>query len=805
MISRRAILPTVIASLATPLPLYAQSSAERALEEVVVTARKREESLQETPVAVTALNGDALRAAQIGNMEDLVKSVPGLTAREGRKEGSFTIRGVGVRADDLQLDPGVGIYVDGVFIPRTDSQIVDVINAQSVQVLRGPQGTLFGKNTAGGAMLMTSKKPGMMLEGFVQGTVGTLGRKDITLGVSGPIVDDTLAGGLVLDIRRQNGYRTDAETGRGYGDVDRQALLGQLHWVASDNATVDLFGFHGAISENSAPASCRLANTSAGLQLFIAPGETRRYAQLCEMSEALNDDEQVLVDRLENVYEITSTMAGMTIQWDLGELSFKSVTGYLHQRGIQTDGDSDASPTLTLTNDSEPKRHWLANGINPDAQRRDFISQEFNVSGSLFDEKVDFTAGVFASKENIDDVAYGLALGPGGVIGIPLQPDNILVLGSVRGLRDPSVQNFENTSWAVFGQAIYSFNDNWQLTFGARYTEETKNYTQLNYTATTVTDIAGFYTAADFHALEDFTHTLVADDAALEREETWSEVSPAITLSMFVPESWQGSVISDGMFYLSASKGFKAGGFSSFGNELLPFDPEVLTAYELGFKLDLFDRHVRLNGAIYQSEYEEIQLTAVRETGFDPATGVRSFANGITNAADATISGAELEFTWLASADLMLGLTASYIDAQYNEFIDISQVQGVAMEFDRSGEDFSYLPRETYSWFAQYSLHTDMATITPRISGAYKSEIYMGTDVEAVSNPVSYLEGFTVWNLRVAIEPQAVEGLEFSLSVNNLLDEDYFASGGISVNGIGSAFLVPGKQRTFAAQVHYEF
>lgn len=805
MIARRAILPTVIAALAAPETLYAQSASERALEEVVVTARKREESLQETPVAVTALNGDALRAAQIGNMEDLVKNVPGLTAREGRKEGSFTIRGVGVRADDLQLDPGVGIYVDGVFIPRTDSQIVDVINAQSVQVLRGPQGTLFGKNTAGGAMLMTSKKPAMELEGFVEGTVGTLGRKDLSVGVSGPIIDDVLAGGLVLDLRRQDGYREDAETGRGYGDVDRQALLGQLHWLAGDSATIDLFAFHGEINENAAPATCRLANTAAGLQLFIAPGETRRYADLCEMSESLNDDEKVLMDRIQNVYEITSTMAGMTVQWDIGELSFKSVTGYLTQKGIQTDGDSDASPTLTLTNESEPKRHWLANGINPDAQRRKFLSQEFNVSGSLFDEKVDFTAGVFASKENIDDVAYALALGPGGVIGIPLAPENILVLGAVRGLRDPSVQNFENTSWAVFGQAIYSFNDNWQLTFGARYTEETKNYEQANYIASTVTEIAGFYNSADFHALENFTHTVVPTGDVLQREETWSEVSPAVTLSMFIPDSWQGDVFSDGMFYLSASKGFKAGGFSSFGDELLPFDPEVLTAYELGFKLDLFDRHVRLNGAIYQSEYEEIQLTAVRETGFDPSTGVRSFANGITNAADATIRGAELEFTWLASADLMLGLTASYIDAQYNEFMDISQVQGVAQEFDRSGEDFSYLPRETYSWFAQYSLHTDFATITPRLSGAYKGEIYMGTDVEAVENPVSYLEGYTVWNLRVAVEPQAVDGLELALSVNNLLDEDYFASGGISVNGIGSAFLVPGKQRTIAAQLRYEF
>lgn len=781
------------------------AASSTALEEIVVTARKREESLQDTPVAVTALGGEALRAAQINSLEDVVKEVPGLTARDGRKDGSFSIRGVGTRFDSLQLDPGVGIYVDGIFIPRGDSQILDVVNTESLQVLRGPQGTLFGKNTAGGAILMTSKKPTEEFEGFVDVIAGNRNRLDGTVGVGGPLIEGTLAASVVLDARSEDGYFDDAETGREYGDTDRQSALAQVRWTPSDELTIDLLALKGKIRENAAPNTCRMANPTAGLSIFTAPGETRLYAHLCAQSEALAEDEEVLMDRNLSRFEMDNELLGLTVNWEVGDFQLKSITGYLGQEGIMNSSDSDASPLLALSNNDEVRDHWLANGRDPMDQSREFYSQEFNLVGSAFDDQLDFTVGVFGSEERIDDVWDGLALGPGGVIGIPTG-EEVLVLGAIEGLRDLSLQEFENSSWAVFGQAIYYINHQWQLTLGARYTEETKRYTQINYTSTSTQELAGIYSREAFDALENFTHGITRTGEDFHEDESWNEFSPAVTLSMAAPDSWtESGWLSDGSFYLSVSDGFKAGGYSSFGNQLQAFDPETLRAYEFGFKLDLLDNQMRLNGAVYMSEYNDIQLQVVRETGFDPETGVRSFASGLTNAADADIYGAELEFTWLFAPGWITGFTGSYIKAEYNEFDDISQVEGEEMLFDRSDEEFSYLPEQTYSWYLQYEHESELGLVGARLSGYYKDEVYMGTDVEAVENPVSYLEDYTLWNASISYRPANFNNLDIALLVENLLDEDYFASGGISVNGVGSAFLIPGKPRSYAVQLRYQF
>ncbi len=188
---------------ATSSPLFAQAGM---LEEVVVTARKRVESLQDTPVAVSAFGAEDMRSAQINNLADLSQQVPGLTNTDGAKFSGLSIRGVGSRATQAKVDPGVGVYVDGVFMPRSDTQLVDVVAMESMQVLRGPQGTLFGKNTAGGAVIMNTVKPGELFEGSIDTTFGDYDRKDFSVRVSGPLIEDTLFGSLTYDTRNEDGY-----------------------------------------------------------------------------------------------------------------------------------------------------------------------------------------------------------------------------------------------------------------------------------------------------------------------------------------------------------------------------------------------------------------------------------------------------------------------------------------------------------------------------------------------------------------------------------------------------------------------
>jgi len=776
----------------------AQSPAvgERVLEEVIVTARKRQESLQETPVAVTHLSASDLRVAQINNIADLSKSVPGLSARDGSKTAGLNIRGVGVRSQNLRTDPGVGVYVDSVYIPRTDTQLVDIIAMESVQVLRGPQGTLFGKNTAGGALLLTTKKPGNTWEGFVRVDAGNLNRLNMRAGISGPLVADRLYGGVIVNSSNEDGYWDDAETGVDYGDSDKQAALLQLRWDASENLSLDFMALLDSQAENAAPASCKLAK-STFLQTLTAPGESRSYSQLCAQSQRLADDHKVLMDRSPLRWKTENRLAGLSINWEIGDLLFKSISGYLGQHGIVRNNDVDASPLFTIQNKAEVARQLEGNNIEADDERREFISQEFQLSGAALDGLLDYTVGAFASRERIDEALEGTSLGPGGFTGFNSGDGSVGVLApNIAGFRGAQLVDFDNDSRAVFAQGIFHLDEQWQLTLGARYTWEEKQARQLNY-VTALTSGATL-SREEFDALQNFIQPIDLDPETPQSsgKETWEEFNPALTLSWFVPVNWTDNhALDSGMIYVSASEGFKAGGFTPFGDAFLPFEPETIQTYELGFKLDLLQQ-LRINGAIFQSQYEDIQVNVTRT--IDQTTTI----NGVTNAARADIRGAELELSYLPVEGLRIDLTGSYIDAEYDRFID-EDISGNAV--DRSAEDFAYLPKLTWSLAILYKWQSRLGVITPRLSGYYKDEVFIGLDAAAADSDVAYLDDYTLWNARVAWQPPNMDQLEIALYVNNLNDEDYFGTGVISLAGVGAASLVPGKQRTYGIEAYYRW
>ena len=195
---------------------------EMALEEVIVTARRREEALQDTPVAVSAFSAEALKVAGIANTRDLQESVPGLIfSEQGNKAPSIFIRGIGQKESNTALDPGVGVYINSIYIARTDSQLLDVVDPSSIQVLRGPQGTLFGKNNTGGALLVTTQLPDMEeLSGEVSSRVGNFGRGDLKVSGNIPLVEDKLAARFSLNTTNSDGYLKNTNNGEKYGDED---------------------------------------------------------------------------------------------------------------------------------------------------------------------------------------------------------------------------------------------------------------------------------------------------------------------------------------------------------------------------------------------------------------------------------------------------------------------------------------------------------------------------------------------------------------------------------------------------------
>ncbi len=457
------------------------------IEEVVVTARKREESLQEAPIAVTAFDPESMRSARIQSLGEVAKEVPGLNMSEESKGAGMTIRGIG-GAGDLRTEPGVGLYIDSVYIPKLDTQIVSVINMQSVQVLRGPQGTLFGKNTAGGAMLVTTRKPGPELEGFVAGDVGNYNNKQLRAGVSGPLMGDSLMAGIIVDRIKTDGYMTDIETGTDYGNKNKKAVMGQLRYEPSDALTADQLAFWGKEEENALSTTCFLANPSAPLSQRTAPGEERSYHELCAISERAGDDGGVLMDTHELSWETENKLGGITIQWDIAEVTIKSVTGVVQQSDVVRDRDQDATPLFAILNKTEAMRQLEANGISSDGEQRLFVSQEFDFFGSAFDGFMDYTIGVFASRETIDDTINGQYIGFGGYIGTINDNDFAPGLQSIQatppdvaGVQGLYSANFDNRSGAIFSQLNFYLNEQLQLTLGGRYSWEKKFAEQDNY------------------------------------------------------------------------------------------------------------------------------------------------------------------------------------------------------------------------------------------------------------------------------------------------------------------------------------
>ncbi|KZX57694.1 hypothetical protein A3709_18905 [Halioglobus sp. HI00S01] len=789
---------TPLTALQTPTTF-----AAGAIEEVIVVARKREESLQETPVAVTALTADGLKEARIQNIGDLTQQVPGLTRQEGQKFAGFAIRGVGSRTSIVTTEPGVGVYVDDIFIPRNDVQLVDIIDPETVQVLRGPQGTLFGKNTVGGALLITTRKPDLeTVAGSVSAEIGSQGRQKYEAGISGPLVNDVLAGSIFVSTESQDGYREDADTGRDYGNIDRQGVLGQLRAQTGEFFTADIMGFYGEVDENAAPVNCLQANPESVAQGLTAPNAPDTFAANCDRSQALIDDEKVIMDRKPLRYTVDTAMGGLTLAWDTENLTIKSITGYLLQDNIETSADVDGASVYTVRNESIPKNQLDANGIDAFDQTRTFVSQEFQITGDLFDDNLAYTVGVFASKEDIDGEAGGIALGEGGWVGQPLPDGSIFTLTPTIGLREAYNRSLSNESAAIFGQVIYDINDTWQATLGARYTWEEKEISQSNYVSTA--DNLGLITLDAFNELDSFIQPLAPnpENPFQDAQQDWTVFSPAATISANLAPGTLTDKLDSGLLYLSLSEGFKAGGFSPYGEVFEAFEPEIVLTTEIGYKLDFLDGSVRVNGALYHSSYDDIQIDVTRTPPTDNPDEPSIPINLITNAGKATIYGGELELSVAPTENLFLGLNASYTKAEYDEFID---EDGAGNPVDRSAEDFAFIPETTLSAVASYNLITDLGVFVPRLSALYMDSIFIGLDPLSSQAPQAYVDDYVLMNLRVAWFNPASDGLEVAAFVNNLADEEYFGSGTASVDGIGSVAIIPGRQRTYGIEVNYNF
>jgi len=593
-------------SQATP-----QAEPSFQVEEIIVTARRQSERLQDVPSAVTAFSSETLYRNQTQTLGDLQSLVPNLSLHVGDASNAVIyLRGIG-QIDSISFnDPGVGVYLDDVYLGRVQGSFLEVVDPQQIEVLRGPQGTLYGRNTIGGAVKFTSEKPSAIPEGYIAAAVGSYDERRMRGRLSGPLGSDQLLGSVAVAASSRDGYTTNLHDGQSDGDkaliAGRATLLYQPNDRFSANLTIDASQNH--------PDRSRTPHR-----------ETPIYSVNTGLMRPVIADPYTVDVTYNDLERLDTSGVSLTLAYDSGPFTFKSISAY-REMEYRTHLDLDASPDESF-------------GIY-DFETQDQTSQELQVL--YHGDRLSAVGGLFYFQEH--DTTFGGAVAPdffvdiGFILPYPLNSSGLRVS--------------DNESIAAYGQLDYELTDRASLTVGLRYTHETKS-----------TDNRGeFFLPATAPTAEDmerlFGQGLGYGESGYQAEKSWDSFTPRIALNYKVSD--------DMLAYVSAAQGFKSGGFNGrITTTAQGFEPETLWSYEAGLKSDLFDGRARLNLAAFFQDYTDLQLSRFAA---DPITG--DFSAVFDNAGGAEFYGLEAEFSGQISEALRFDGNLAYLHSEYTEYID---------------------------------------------------------------------------------------------------------------------------------------
>jgi iron complex outermembrane receptor protein len=818
-----------VSSFTIQTPAWSQG----VLEEVVVTARKREESLQETPIAVTAFSGRKMEEAGIRNISDFNEVVPNIDVGAGSGNAGVAniyIRGVGQRNTEPNLDSGVATYIDGVYVGRADGALLDVNDIQSVQVLRGPQGTLFGKNATGGAMVFNTNRPGPELEGGLTLRMGNYDQQDAEGYINIPLIEDLLYTRLSMVSKQQDGYVYNVVDGKDYNDTDRISGVWQVRWMASDDITVDFNANYGKTAQTTRLQKCvvvpealdRAWQTNLS-NLGLKPAYNRDIIEFCKDSQNLNTYEAT--SDLGRGYDAENQGFSTTIDWSLTDtMSLKSITAWRGTKASQNDDlDQLAIPLLHRSNDSNPIAQW---------RDTDQYSQELQLLGDSFDGRLAWVTGIFAFQETTGNSRTVNDVGPH-----PYLPPRDNTYFYTTFATDLEV---DNEAYSAFAQADYSISENWVVTAGLRYTYEKRELTKSLYAvdldsfalppATVESYVGGAVLQLTEPNAFNPNYSYILDPANPEEklginDNAWT---PLISLKYLIPE---GDIINGGSVYFTYSQGYRSGGLSeaprpfdvatqTFGASIEEFKPEQVDNYELGIKIDTWDNRLRVNASVFQMDYTDRQLTTIV---FDVQNGIPGGAT--INAAESTISGIELETTILPIEGLEVTVNATWNRGEIDEYEDIQILGTLPLDvrqsncdyqsisglgdisicnIDRSDEDLPRLPKRAFLLALQYTWDTDYGVITPRIQGSWKFDQNGSFDRTSWESGVWDIDKQTNISARLSwLSPD--QQWRVSAFGTNLTKEDYSTGGTALPDALGYGGQTYATPRMVGAEVQYTF
>ena len=789
------------AMFACTLATAQEEAGDAMLEEVLVTATRRGETdIQKTPIAVTAISSKDLDTVIPMDLGDVAALVPNFSAAKvtGFNAASFAIRGISQQSIIVYLDPAVGVTVDDFVIPHVQGQLLDTFDMESIEVLRGPQGTTFGKNTTGGVVNVRTKRPELE-ESFAEARLryGDYNDMKIDAALNLPF-GENWAFRFAGSWRDFDGYSKNGAT---YGPVDPfgffQVVPGltgtsgagdgsdangteyftgrfKLLWEPSETFSA-YFQYEIIRDDSDSPAANNLTPNDPTF-VFALLGFIEDEGDPLDFAGLSNRDSELLL--MSEGHRLDVDGIYLTLDWDLGSTILTSFTGYREQESRLP--NSYAGEIITLfdaTRDDD----------------RETFQQEFRLTSNT-DSTTSWVVGAFY-QTNDDVFTVNQVLGFLDFFG----------LGPPAGFFDTTPQVLSNlqdvTTWAVFGDINFYMTEQWSLDLGVRYTDEEKKWSGRHQIPIqmlsgefdpnfTWRELGEPLNAADFQR---FPFGVVSDKAS------WDELTYRATIAYDANDYT--------LSYFTISHGFRSGGYNDqLGTSGIPIDPDLLQAYdpeladsfELGLKTTVADGRLRMNTALFYVKYDDAIQSVVQT--LTNAAGATFQETAFFNAAEMTVKGVEFEATWLVTPEFIIRGNVGYTDGKYDRF-EIDTDGDGEIDQDLSHLDLARTPE--WQWFvdATYSQNLSKGNLVWNTSVSYEDDsIHTYSDVSDEFTTV--LDSRTLWNANLTYNASG-DKWWLRAYVKNITDERYL----ISAQPVAALWIFGyyGPPRTYGAEVGFRF
>jgi iron complex outermembrane receptor protein len=809
-----------------PSAAFAEESGAIGIEEVVVTARRREETAQSVPIPITAMSAEQMRDRAANDLTDISRITPNMDYQKSasnRGTAQVFLRSIGQVNWAPTQDPKVGVYLDGVYLGRPQGAVFDIMDLERVEVLRGPQGTLFGRNTTAGLVHVITRKPTDEFEAEVMAGAGNDGQLSAG-GIINIPISDTLATRFSFQHRESDGYTENRGTGDDWNDEDSQMFRGSARWTPTDSFQALLTADYQRVREHPGLGTCEWSGPDDGADQY-ADFRASQLAQVFDPSVPLELGLQTaayvlgVYDEIRDTCNNTSPFSSgendpdeatldawgvaLNLEWDFREdMTLTSITSYRDM-----DDQNDSWGWATDKVGTAPYLEVLGFGENPSDQ----FSQEFRISGST--ENLDWVGGIYYFEEqsvNELDVPLFRGVAPPSEEDWPIYYEPLVgflppdVSEAITGF--PNVGSFmslifqgfgsriqrldgENESKAVFAEVTWRFAEDWSVTAGVRYTEDDREFNRSQVLSSKTLDPT--LLCPDQNNNNALTIAPMVDSLAgvtgpmrCQVEEEFDEVTPRVIFSYNVND--------DVMLYGGWSKGYSSGGFNQDVRSR-PFEPEISENWEFGMKSNWADNRLLLNLTGFFNDYENQQITVGRTVDNQPTAD-------LINAQKAELWGIEGEIRWVPAEGWNLMATFGWIDGDYDEFsvLDTSTdaITGEPIITPRDLSDSKVVRGAdyTYSLSVSYSHYFDGGgELTSQVGWSERGRTYNTLDTVDSSKQ----DAFGLMDARITyIFPNRNTSL--SLWGRNILDEEYFVSaidlsGGLSpddpqyIDGVGVA------------------